>query len=100
MNTLFHTVFGAKAQVVIGAVCSVVGALFWAYIEWRYPSELKDGPLTAAIFRVSMFFGLTACYAIIATGLGYRATERVEEVVIGEAEGVDIEHADDVEVGR
>lgn len=28
-----------------------------------------------------MFFGVVACYAIVATGLGFRATERVERMV-------------------
>lgn len=38
-----------------------------------------------------MFFGLVACYAIVATGLGYRATERVEKVVVEQADEVDID---------
>lgn len=85
--------FGAKGQVVVGVLTFLAGIAFWVYIEVVYTSELREDPLVAAIFRVSMFFGLVACYAIIATGLGYRATERVEQVV---AEDVDVEHADEV----
>lgn len=48
----------------------------WVYWGWL------THPTTAAIFHVSMFFGVVACYAIIATALGYRATERVEKVVV------------------
>lgn len=94
MNKLWSFVFGARAQVVIGAVTFLMGIAFWLYIELLYHSQLTDDPLVAAIFRVSMFFGLVACYAIIATGLGYRATERVETAVVN-----NIESADEVTVG-
>lgn len=55
-----------------------------------------------AVFHVSMFFGVVACYAIIATGLGYKATERVEQVVeiVAQDVDVDVEHADEVKVER
>ena len=53
-------------------------------------------PNVGTVFHISMLFGVAATYAIIATGLGYRATERVEEVI---TEGdVDVEHADEVTV--
>ena len=81
-----NLLFGAKAQVVVGAICTVVGVAAWAY--WSFVTP----PTVGAVFHVSMFFGVVACYAIIATGLGYRATERVEAVV------ADVEHADTVEV--
>ena len=74
--------FGAKAQVIVGAVASLIGVVAWGYIWVMYRDELYADPLVAAIFHVSMFFGLVACYAIIATGLGYRATERVEQHVM------------------
>lgn len=86
---MLAAVFGAKGQVVLGALTFVLGLVWWVFIEWRYARQIGDDPLVAAIFRVSMFFGLVACYAIIATGLGYRATERVETAVvenIGEAD--------------
>lgn len=86
MRRVARTVFGARAQVAIGAACFALGAAWWVYIEARYPSQLSRQPLVAAIFRVSMFFGLAACYAIVATGLGYRATERVEAKVVKEVD--------------
>jgi hypothetical protein len=94
MQSILNAVFGAKAQVVIGAITFLMGVAFWIYIELVFSGQLMDDPLVAAIFRVSMFFGLVACYAIIATGLGFRATERVETAVvenIENAENVDIE---------
>lgn len=75
--------FGGAGQVAVGAACFAAGAAFWAYIEVAYSSELGKEPLVAAIFRVSMFFGLVACYAIVATGLDHRTTEHVEEIVSG-----------------
>lgn len=78
---MMKCLFGGRAQVVIGAISSVLGALMWIYVEIKYHSDLNDSPVQAAIFRVSMFFGEMACYAIIATGLGFRATERVESHV-------------------
>jgi hypothetical protein len=86
---VLQVLFGARAQVVIGALAFVVGSLWWGYIEVAYSGELSGEPVVAAIFRVSMFFGLVACYAIIATGLGYRATERVEAKVEADAGQVD-----------
>lgn len=77
MRRAFRILFGARAQVVVGAACFVVGVAAWVY--WGY----MQTPTKAAIFHVSMFFGLVACYAIIATGLGFRATERVEASIGG-----------------
>jgi hypothetical protein len=68
-----RALFGARAQVVVGALCLVVGIAAWVY-----GSTLHGEQLLAFVFHISMFFGCVACYAIIATGLGYRATERVE----------------------
>jgi len=82
------TLFGAVAQGIVG-----VGALLLGIAAWIYWSVVTP-PTVAAVFHISMFFGCVACYAIIATALGYRATERVEEKV----ENVDIvQHADEVE---
>ena len=78
--------FGGKAQVIVGSVASAIGIAAWAYIWIGYRQELYADPLVAAIFHVSMFFGLVACYAIIATGLGLRATERVEQHVMPDEE--------------
>jgi hypothetical protein len=72
--------------VFFGVACTAVALGAWAY--WTFHSK----PNVAAIFHISMFFGVVACYAIIATGLGYRATERVEAHV------ADVKHADEVNV--
>jgi hypothetical protein len=81
-----RALFGARAQVVVGAACLLATAVVWTYFALHPPT-------VEAVFHVSMFYGAAACYAIVATGLGYRATERVEAVV---ADDVDVEHADEV----
>jgi hypothetical protein len=82
---MWRFLFGAHAQVVVGAVCTLVGVLAWLYWSVIAP------PTVRAVFHASMFFGIVACYAIIATGLGYRATERVEQVVVEQADEVDVD---------
>lgn len=67
--------FGAGAQVVVGVAATVVALAAWLY--WGIISY----PTVNAVFHISMFFGVVACYAIIATGLGYKATERVETII-------------------
>lgn len=79
--------FGAHGQVVIGVLTTAVAAAAWAW--WTF-----HPPTLAVVFHISMFFGLVACYGLIATGLGYRATERVETAVVE-----NIENADQVSVG-
>lgn len=101
MSGLWRAVFGAKAQVAIGSVCLVVSVFLWAYGGWLIHAGRRD-ELIDLIFHASMFYGAVACYAIVATGLGYRATERVEAKV----EEADIEakrahvDADDVDVAQ
>lgn len=72
MHRILRIAFGAHGQVVVGAVSTVVGVVAWLY--WT----LATPPTVGAIFHVSMYFGVMACYAIVATALGYRATERLE----------------------
>jgi len=84
---MLKAIFGAKGQVVFGIVCTVIGVYLWLH----YTFLTKPGVDT--VFQVSMFFGVVACYSIIATGLGYRATERVETAVVE-----NIENADEVNV--
>jgi hypothetical protein len=78
------SVFGAKAQVVVGVIVFVVGLAAWALGTFVIPGA-KAWPWhwqpVAFVFHISMFYGEAACYAIIATGLGFRATERVESQV-------------------
>lgn len=80
---MWERLFGARAQIVVGVVCFTVGVAAWAY-----GSMLTGERLLKFVYHVSMFFGLVACYAIVATGLGYRKTEHVETAVV---EKVDVE---------
>lgn len=84
---MWRVVFGARAQVVVGAgfVAATVFQAFW----WG----LAGSPSTAAIFWLSVEALLFAAYGVMATGLGFRATERVESVV------ADVEEAKNVVVG-
>lgn len=85
MGRVMASVFGARAQVVIGAACFVVGLTAWTlgtFVIRGAASWPWEWTPWAFVFHISMFYGQVACYAIIATGLGYRATERVEEHVI------------------
>ncbi len=47
---------------------------------WAFYTFFSN-PTIRVVFHISMFFGVAATYAIVATGLGFRATERVEEQV-------------------
>jgi hypothetical protein len=84
---MLRALFGARAQVVVGALFFLATIAQTIYWTWVTP------PTVQAIFLVSMEALAFASYAIIATGLGYRATERVEAKV------ADVEHADKVSVG-
>lgn len=81
-------IFGAHGQVTVGVVFCV-----GAVVTWVYGATLHGEALVRLIFHVSMAALLFAAYGIVATGLGYRATERVETAVVE-----NIEHADDVDV--
>lgn len=76
MSRAARILFGARAQIVVGCTCFVLGVAAWAY-----GSTLHGERLLEFVYHVSMFFGLVACYAIVATGLGYRKTEHVETAV-------------------
>ena len=69
---MLSLVFGAKAQVVMGVVMLLATAAQTYY--WVIVSK----PSTDAVFYVSMEALLFASYGVIATGLGYRAAERIE----------------------
>ena len=72
MKGLVQAVFGAKAQVVVGIVMVLVTAVQVVYWTVLTP------PTVMAVFLVSMEALFFTGYGVIATGLGYRATERVE----------------------
>jgi len=84
---MLNTLFGAKAQVVMGilmAVLTAVQTFYWTVIT---------PPTISAVFLVSMEALFFTAYGVIATGLGYRATERVEAHVVE-----NIENADEVNI--
>ena len=81
------TIFGARGQVIVGIVFTLVAVGLWVY--YTFVAE----PTVRTVFHISMLFGVAATYAIVATGLGYRATERVETAVVE-----NIENADEVNV--
>lgn len=80
--------FGAHGQVAIGVILVVASAATWVY-----GTTLHGDALIRLLFHVSMAALVFAAYSIIATGLGYRATERVETAVVE-----NIEQADEVNV--
>lgn len=86
---MLSAIFGATAQVVVGVIfgiATVVQTLYWLVIT---------PPTVMAVFLVSMeALGFTS-YGVIATGLGFKATERVEAHVVE-----NIEQADTVNIGE
>jgi hypothetical protein len=82
VKAFLKIIFGAKAQVVVGAIFLVLTVVQWIY--WSI-----HAPTVSAVFQVSMEALAFASYAIIATGLGYRATERVETAVVENIESAD-----------
>ncbi len=81
--------FGAHAQVVAGVLFLIITV----FQTWYW--GIYTTPSTAAVFWVSMEALAFAAYGVIATGLGYRATERVETAVVE-----NIESADEVKVDK
>jgi sterol desaturase/sphingolipid hydroxylase (fatty acid hydroxylase superfamily) len=86
LNRLLSEVFGAHGQIVVGVLMvamTVLQAWYWG---------IQKHPGSAAIFWLSVEALLFAAYGVFATALGYRATERVEQLVV--------ENVENVEVGR
>lgn len=82
--------FGAHGQVAIGVILVVASAATWVY-----GTTLHGDALIRLIFHVSMAALAFAAYGIVATGLGYRATERVETAVVENIESADSVHVGD-----
>lgn len=76
-----RAVFGARGQLVVGIV-----ALCTSIAAWVYGAGLRGEALLHFLVHVSMAALVLASYAIIATALGYRATERVEQVVLASSD--------------
>lgn len=78
MRSLLGGVFGARGQITLGVILFAAAVGQWAYAL----AHLDDQALLVRLLvHVSMEALVFAAYAIVATGLGYRATERVEAVV-------------------
>lgn len=73
MRAALSAIFGARGQVVVG--CVLVAATVFQAVWW---GVLFGPPDAEAIFWLSVEALLFAAYGVIATGLGFRATERVE----------------------
>jgi len=83
MKNVLNILFGAKAQVVVGCIfiiVTIIQTIYWLVIT---------PPTVKAVFIVSMEALFFAGYAVVATGLGYRATERVETAVVENIENAD-----------
>lgn len=77
---MIRAVFGATGQMVVGISMFVA-----AGAQTVYWVKINPPPDAAAIFYVSMEALAYAAYGVVATALGYRATERVEQFVDPEA---------------
>lgn len=89
VRRVLRAVFGAHGQLAVGVATFVV-----AVVSWWYGAGLRGESLIRFIFHVSMGALVLAAYGIVATALGYRATERVEAKVvknIEQANNVNIE---------
>jgi DNA-binding CsgD family transcriptional regulator len=74
---VLRCLFGARAQVVVGVL--MLAATIAQTVYWT----LVTPPTVMAVFLVSMEALAFAGFGVIATGLGFRATERVEKQVRG-----------------
>lgn len=79
--------FGAHGQLAVGILTATVTLALWGW--YSLPGH---PPTVGVIFHVSMFYGFMACYGVIATALGFKATERVE------AQVANVDHADEISV--
>lgn len=86
MTRAIQITFGAHGQLAVG-ILTFLGSV----TAWVYGSGLSGEPLIRFIFHVSMAALVVAAYSIVATALGYRATERVEAAVIENIEEVNVE---------
>lgn len=93
-SRIAHAIFGARGQVVQGVIALVVSLIFWVMGTLTIPNAASwpwHWTTGVYIFHASMFALFVASMGYIGTGLGYRATERVEAKVVE-----NIEHADEV----
>jgi hypothetical protein len=91
---LIPRIFGAHGQIVVGILLFLIGTVFWIVGIFKIPNAAAWAWAWSAevyIFHASMLALVIGGYNIIATALGYRATERVEEVIVENIENVDID---------
>ena len=84
-RVILEAIFGARGQLVVGILLTLIGIYIWLHYAFLAT------PTVATVFHISMLFGVAACYAIVATALGYRATERVEKHIVENADEVNID---------
>ncbi len=84
MKGLLNVMFGAHAQVVIGALMVLLAFVSWPIAALTFAS--KEPQFIVALSELALIF---SGYGVVATGLGYRATERVETAVVENIENVD-----------
>lgn len=72
---MLRHLFGGRAQVAVGAFFLITWIAQWVY--W----SAVAAPTVTVVFHISMEAGVFAAYAVIATGLAYIRTERVEAIV-------------------
>jgi hypothetical protein len=97
LKGLWFTLFGAKAQVVVGGISLCISFGFWVLGMAIFPNAISwpwHWTVATFIFHASMFALVVGSFSIVAAALGYRAAERVE------AQVADIEQADVVNVGK
>lgn len=86
LKTATKAVFGAHGQLSVGVFVYVISITFWVIGTATIPNAARwpwDWKTPAVyIFHASMFALVLAAYGIVATALGYRATERVEAHVV------------------
>jgi hypothetical protein len=88
MNPWLNGLFGAHAQVIMGILmilATAVQTVYWTAIT---------PPTVMAVFLVSMEALFFSGYGVMATGLGYKATERVETKVVENIENADTVNVD------
>lgn len=95
MKRAVQIAFGAHGQLGVGILVFVLSVAAWvlgsatipnaAAPPWRWTTP------GVFIFHASMFALVLAAYGIVATALGYRATERVESAVVENIEEVNVD---------
>ena len=84
MKAVGRATFGAHGQLAVGVILVLATAVQTWYWLFMAPPTVK------VVFIVSMEALFFAAYSVIATALGYRATERVETAVVENIENAEV----------